>query len=175
MKATVIYYSRKGSNKFLAEKIAKSLNCESVEIKPRLNTHLFMLLGLNFGNRKLKIDPSQYDKIVLCGPIWMGKFIIPLQNFTEKYKDKIKELVFVTCCGSTFDMKDDKFGHGRVFEKVKRILNDKLTHCEAFPITLVIPENKKEDGNIVMNTQLSDSNFKGEIQDIFEGLIKRIG
>ena len=174
MKTIVVYYSRKGSNKFLAKKIAKSLNCEIIEIKPRLNAHLFMLLGLNFGNRKLKIDPAQYDRIILCGPIWMGKFIIPLKNFAEKYKDKIKELVFATCCGSTFEMKDDKFGHGSVFKKAKNILNEKLTHCQAFPVTLVIPDDKKNDDNVVMNTRLTINNFKGEIVEQFEQLIKKL-
>jgi menaquinone-dependent protoporphyrinogen IX oxidase len=174
MKTIVLYYSRKGSNQFLAKKIAKTLNCEIVEIKPRLDLHFFMLLGLNFGNRKLKIDPTLYDQIILCGPIWMGKFIIPLKNFTEKYKDEIKKLVFVTCCGSTFEMKDDKFGHGTVFKKVKSILNEKLTHCQAFPITLVIPDNKKDDGNVVMSTRLTSDNFNGQILDIFNKFIKKV-
>lgn len=135
MKSIVVYYSRKGSNKFLAEKIAKSLACEISEIEPKLNSHLLMLLGLNFGNKKLNFDPSHYDRIILCGPIWMGKLIIPLNNFVIKFKTSIKNLVFVTCCGSTFEKKDEKFGHGLVFNKVRAILNDKCTHCEAFPIS----------------------------------------
>jgi len=37
MKTIVIYYSNKGSNKYLAKKISKSLSSDIEEIKPRLN------------------------------------------------------------------------------------------------------------------------------------------
>lgn len=84
------------------------------------------------------------------------------------------KLIFVSCYGSGFEMKDKKFGHGLVFNEVNNILKDKCIHCEAFPITLVVPEDKKEDTNAVMQIRLSDENFKGEIQEIFENFIKRV-
>ena len=71
-------------------------------------------------------------------------------------------------------MKDKKFGHGLVFNEVKNILKDKCIHCEALPITLVVPEDKKEDPNVVMQTRLSDENFKGEIEETFENFIKKV-
>ena len=108
MKTIVYYYSKKGSNRYLAQKIATDLNCEIEEIKPRLNAHLLMLMGINFGNTKLKTKVEDYDRVILCGPIWMGKLIVPLKNFVNKNLSKIKELVFVTCCGSTFEKKDEK-------------------------------------------------------------------
>ena len=83
-------------------------------------------------------------------------------------------MVFVTCCGSTYDKKNEKFGHGLVFNKVKDILNGKLIHCEAFPIDLVLPEERKNDDAAFMETHLNDSNFKGEIQERFDKFIKTI-
>ena len=85
-KAIVIYYSNNGSNRYLAKNIAKNLNCEIEEIKPRLNVHFFLLFGLSIGNKKLKNNITDYDRIILCGPIWMGKFIAPLKSFVKKYK-----------------------------------------------------------------------------------------
>ena len=171
-KTIVIYYSNKGSNRFLAKKIADSLNCEIEEIKPRLNVHFFLLFGLSLGNKKLKSKISEYDTTILCGPIWMGKFVAPLKGFVKKYKSNIKELVFVSCCGSSFEIKDKKFGHGLVFKEVKEMLNDKCIHCEAFPITLILPDDKKEDPQAVMNTRLTDDSFKGEIKDRFNSFIE---
>jgi menaquinone-dependent protoporphyrinogen IX oxidase len=174
MKTIVYYYSKKGSNRFLAQKIAKDLNCEIEEVKPRLNAHLLLLMGINFGNTKLKTKVEDYDRVILCGPIWMGKLIVPLKNFVNKNLSKIKELVFVTSCGSTFEKKDEKFGHNFVFKDIKKLLQDKCIHCEAFPITLVLPDELKEKSDEVMKTHLNDGNFKGKIVPLYEGFIEKM-
>ncbi len=174
MKTIVYYYSRKGSNKFLAQNIAYDLNCEIEEIKPRLNAHLFMIMGLNFGNKRLKAEVENYDRVILCGPIWMGKLIVPLKNFVVKYQPKINKLIFVTCCGSSFKDKDNKYGHNLVFNQVRSILNDKCLHCEAFPIDLFSPPELKEDPSAFMKVHLNDENFKGEIIPIYDAFIDKI-
>lgn len=174
MKTIVYFYSHKGSNRFLANKIAKDINCPIEEIKPRLNSHLLMLMGINFGNKKLKTKIEDYNIIILCGPIWMGKLIVPLRNFINRNKNKFQNLVFVTCCGSTFEKKDDKFGHNFVFNDVRKILQDKCKHCEAFPKTLVLPDELKDAPDAIMKTNLNDENFKGEIKIIYDSFITRI-
>lgn len=172
-KTIVIYYSNNGSNRFLAHKLAERLQCEMEEIRPRLNVHLFLVFGISLGNKKIKSNLAEYDRIILTGPIWMGKFISPLKDFVIKYKKNIKELVFVTCCGSSFKMKDEKFGHGLVFKKVQQMAEN-CTHCEALPISLLVPDDKKEDPQTVMNTRLNEANFKGEIRHLFDELISRL-
>ena len=174
MKNLVVYYSSKGSNRFLANKIASNLKCDIEEIKPRTNAFIFFLLNISFGIKPLKSKISDYDRVILCGPIFVGRFIIPLKGFVKKYKNQIKNLVFVTCCGSTYDKKEEKFGHGLVFKELKAMLNGKCEHCEAFPIDLVLTEEQKGDEAAFMNTHLNESNFKGEIQDRFDNLIQKI-
>jgi flavodoxin len=174
MKTIVYYYSRKGSNKFLATKIADDLKCEIEEINPRLNAHLLMLMGSNLGNRKLKSKVENYDRVILCGPIYMGKLIVPLKNFITTNSKKIGDLVFVTCCGSSFKDKDNKFGHNLVFNQVKSLLNGNCSHCEAFPIDLVAPAELKEDSAAFMKVHLNNENFKGEIVEIYDGFIQKL-
>lgn len=174
MKTIVYFYSNKGSNRYLANKIARDINCEIEEITPRINVHLLMLMKINFGNRKLKTSIENYERIILCGPIWMGQLIVPLKNFVEYNISKINKLIFVTCCGSTFDKKDEKFGHNLVFNQVKNLLAEKCQHCEAFPITLVLPDEQKEDSDAFMRTHLNDENFKGEIVNIYNTFINKI-
>ncbi len=173
-KTIVIYYSNKGNNRFLAKRIAENLNCEIEEIRPRLNVLFLLLLGLSLGNQKIKINIAEYDRVILCGPIWMGKFIAPLKGFVKKYRKRINRLIFISCCGSSFEMKDKKFGHGLVFKEIKEILKDKCSHCEAFPVTLIIPDDKKEDPDTVMKTRITDDNFKGEILNRFNDFIKKL-
>jgi hypothetical protein len=158
----------------LAYKIAADLKCEVEEIKPRLNAHFLMLMKINFGNRKLKTKIENYDRVILCGPIWMGQLIVPLKNFVNKNISKINKLVFVTCCGSTFDKKDEKFGHNLVFNEIKIITDGKCSHCEAFPITLVLPSEQKDDASAFMKTHLNDENFKGEIVNIYDAFISKM-
>ena len=174
MKTIVIYYSNKGSNKYLAEKIATNLGCEIEEIKPRLNVFLLFLMSINMGIRPLKNNIQDYERVILCGPIWMGKLIPPLRSFINKYKNEIGKLIFVSCCGSPFSKKDDKFGHGLVFKEVEKILGSKCVFCQAFPIELVLPNDKKEDPDATMKTRLNDNNFKGEIQELYKGFMKRV-
>jgi len=174
MKTIVYYYSHKGSNRFLAQRLASDLACDIEEIKPRLNVHLLMIMGLNLGNRALKTKVEDYDKIILCGPIWMGKLIVPLKNFVIKYQRKIKKLIFVSCCGSSFKDKDNKFGHNLVFNQVKSLLHHKCLHCEAFPIDLFAPAELKDDSAAFMKVHLNSENFMGEIIPVYDALISRI-
>lgn len=173
-KTIIYYYSRKGSNRFLATKIANDLHCEIEEIHPRLNAHFPMIMGLNLGNRKLESKVENYDRIILCGPIYMGKLIVPLKNFINKNSNKIRKLVFVTCCGSSFKEKDNKFGHNMVFNQVKSLLNEKCMHCEAFPVDVFAPAELKEDSAAFMKVHLNDETFKGEIVGIYDGLIGKL-
>ena len=174
MKTIVVYYSNKGSNRYLAKKISRSLSCEMEEIRPWLNVFFLFLMNIHLGIRPLKNNIKDYDKVILCGPIWMGKLIPPLRSFMKKYSYRIDKLIFVTCCGSTYEKKDEKFGHGFVFKEVESILKDKCILCQVFPIDLVLTEDKKGDADAFMKTHLNDGNFKGEIQERFDDFLKKV-
>jgi menaquinone-dependent protoporphyrinogen IX oxidase len=174
MKTIVLYYSKNGSNRYLAHEIAKGLSCDIEEIKARVDVFLLYLMRINLGNRALKNKIDDYEKVILCGPIWMGKLIPPLRSFLLKYKDRIRALDFVTCCGSSDAKKDDKFGHGLVFKEVQHIMQDKCATCQAFPIDLVLPDYQKEDEHSIMNTRLSDETFKGLIRERLDSYLEKV-
>lgn len=171
MKTIIYFYSRKGSNQYLANKLAKDLDCEIEQIKPKINFFSMILLGVNFGNRKLQSNPANYDRIILIGPVFMGKLIIPLKNFLLSHQHKIKKIYFVTCCGSSYEQKDEKFGHNHVLKEVKEIMQEKCAQCIAFPITLVFPPELKDSTDGFMKIHLNDQNFKGEIENIYADFV----
>ncbi len=173
MKDIVIYYSNTGNNDYLANRIAKQLNCPIEKIQPHVDVQVLLMFGIHFGIKKIKSNLSEYDRVILVGPIWMGKFVAPLKNFVKRYKNDIKELVFATCCGSTFEKSRDKFGHELVFEKITEAYGAAVL-CQAFPVVLALPEDKREDDKAVMATRLSDKNFKGELEPIFNEFMKKI-
>jgi flavodoxin len=178
MKTLVVYYSNTGNNKYLAGKIASTLKSDIEAIRPRLNFFpflvLFSLAKASLGIKTLRHKLNEYDRIIVCSPIWMGQLISPLRDFINKYRKNIKHFYFATCCGSSDANKDVKFGHGLVFNKVKNLLGDKCIHCQAFPIGLVLPDDKKDDSDAMMKARLSDSNFTGEIRKRFERFIKKV-
>ncbi len=173
-KTLVVYYSRKGSNAYLAKKIADGLECDIERIRPRLNVFMLFLMKVNLGIGRIRHKIGDYDRVIMCGPIWMGRFIPPLRSFVNRYRDQIRSLIFVTCCGSTYEKKDEKFGHGLVFRELQGILKEKCERCEAFPIVLVMPDELKDDPGAFMNTHLNDQNFKGEIRERFERFMKQL-
>jgi hypothetical protein len=178
MKTLVTYYSKTGSNRYLAEKIANRLQADLEPIRPRGNVFflqlLFSLMGLGLGIRPFRRNMKDYDQLVVCGPIWMGQFLYPIRACMGKYRRHMQQIHFATCCGSTDEMKNDKFGYGLVFEKARAKVGNKLVHCEAFPIVLVIPEEQREDDETIMNTRLSDENFQGEIQTRLDQFVARV-
>jgi flavodoxin len=178
MKTLVVYYSNTGNNKYLAGKIANALKSDVEAITPRLNLFpfliLFSIVKTSLGIKTLSRKMNGYDRVIICGPIWMGQLISPLRDFVNKYSKIINKFYFVTCCGSSDAAKDGKFGYALVFNKVKNMLGDKCVLCEAFPIGLVLPDDKKENSDAMMKARLSDSNFSGEIQKRFEIFIQKV-
>lgn len=58
--------------------------------------------------------------------------------------------------------------------EIESILGDKCVLCQAFPVGLVLPDDKKEDPDAFMKTHLNDENFKGEIQEIYKEFIGKV-
>ncbi len=172
MKKVIVYYfSKTGSNRYLAEKIASRLGADIEQIRPNATAMFCLIIQMGMGLKELKHRPEDYDRVILCGPIWMGSLIYPLRRFLEKYITRIKELVFVTCCASGIEMKDDQYGYEKVFQKVKSITDNKCIRCEAFPITLVMSREDRRNSDKVMKTRLSDENFTGRIVEQLDQFI----
>lgn len=177
-KILVAYYSGTGSNRYLAERFAKSLEADIEEIKPSIGFRPWLMflsmLDLPSGIKSMLSQPSDYDAVVLCGPIWMGKLISPLRGFIKKLSPVIKTLYFAASCGGDDAMKDEKFGYSFVFDQVQEAAPDIAVSCAAFPVPLVVPEADKDNSELIMKTRLSDENFVGEIAERFDTFVRVI-
>ena len=173
-KTLVAFYSNTGNNRFLAGEIAKRLNCEIEEIVPIINVHLLLLSGIGLGNKAIKKDLSAYDRVILVGPVWMGSFIYPLRKFIAKHRNEVKQWLFVTCCGSSYKLKEDKYGHEMVFKKIREMFPDLNISCTALPITMTMPDEKQDDANAMLEARLSEANFKGLYLEKFNALMTEL-
>ena len=177
MKILIVYYSKTGNNAYLAKLIAKNNAYDIERIKPRVSAFPLLLLSSalkkGFGNKPMQSRFTDYDKVILCGPIWMGTVVAPLRAFLLKYGNEIRQLHFITCCGGSDEQKEDKFGYATVFAKLAAITGNNLVSTAALPITLVIaPEANRDEA--ALKTRLTDDNFTGEIAARLDGFLKRV-
>lgn len=169
-KSLVVYYSRTGNNRFTALRLAERLGCDSEELRSRSRGFFSLLmgsaLGFGAGNLNLEKNPADYDRVILLGPIWMGKVVLPLRAFLRTYGRSVKALAFVTVCGSDEASKDGGFGYETVFGKFRAILGDKFAGGFAIPVTLL-----PESGANATETRLTAENFTGAIAARFEEVV----
>lgn len=113
MKTLLVYYSRTGITKGIAEEISKSIDCDVEEIvdkEKRTGIIGYIKSGYETARNKLpdieapKYDLSKYDLLIIGTPVWAGKMSVPVKAYLEQNMDKIPNLAcFCTCGGSGID------------------------------------------------------------------------
>ncbi|MFW9820878.1 MAG: flavodoxin family protein [Candidatus Thorarchaeota archaeon] len=75
MDTLVVYYSLFGHNMSIAMDIAQENNYDVVEFNPGSILRVFQFFGRNkrLGKKAKQIDFSNYENLIVCGPIWAGK------------------------------------------------------------------------------------------------------
>ena len=105
MSHLVVYYSRTGNNRTIAEAISNSLSADIDEIidkkkrKGRLN---WLRAGRDSRERKLteieyQKNPQDYDTIIIGAPIWAWNPIPPLRTYLQEVDLKGKRVAFFIC------------------------------------------------------------------------------
>ncbi|MBC7113492.1 MAG: hypothetical protein H5T34_05710 [Candidatus Methanomethyliales bacterium] len=111
MKTLIVFYSRTGTTRLVAQKIAEIVKGDLEEIKDTKNRAGiigFLRSGYDAARRKLtviaetKYDPAQYDLVVIGTPVWAGNISSPIRTYIVNNKDKIKKVAFFC----TLSMKD---------------------------------------------------------------------
>ena len=130
MKLLIVYYSRSGQTRKIAELMGSKLKADIEEIhdhKSRKGVLGFIASGNEAYLRKmpaidpLKKDPTQYDLVIVGTPIWAGNPSTPVRTFLKEHRDKLKQAAFFcTSMGSE---------PGQVFAMMEKILNQKPVEC----------------------------------------------
>uniref|UniRef100_A0A7C4GGD2 Flavodoxin-like domain-containing protein n=1 Tax=candidate division WOR-3 bacterium TaxID=2052148 RepID=A0A7C4GGD2_UNCW3 len=139
MKTVVVYYTRFGHNKVIAETVAAVLAGDLRRIEtPKQPGYAFMGFS-SFFNVRVRIVPMDLDLgdaelVVLCAPIWAWKPAPPARTFLHEARLEGRRLAvcFSTGGGPTL----------RAQEKVKEILRGRDVEIVAFG---EIPTDKNDD------------------------------
>lgn len=127
----VIYYSRSGNTRKVAEEIAQSLHCDIEEIRSRASYpqnfwgYQRALLHASF-KKKPEIQMVQslledYDLVIIGSPVWGGALSAPIRSFFDRNKDELRNVVFFLTQGG-------EFGRKKVFTQMKEL-------CLKTPLT----------------------------------------
>lgn len=106
-KILVVYYSRTGNTKKIAQMIAQELNADTDEIidKKKRNGIIGWLIAGRDGwlGKKTEITsqkkPTDYDLIIIGSPVWSWTVTPPIRAYLKQHKNNLKKVAFFTTCG----------------------------------------------------------------------------
>ncbi len=110
MKNLIIYYSRTGNTRKIAETLAKMADWDIEEVqddKNRLGALGYLLAGRDATLRKivqlkpLKSNLATYDLVVVGTPVWSFNISAPIRSFLRANKNNLKKVAFFCTMGST--------------------------------------------------------------------------
>ena len=108
MRALIVFYSRTGTTKLIANKLLASLICESEEIfdeKNRSGPLGWLGGGRDASNKVLtkikttKLNPANFDIVILGSPVWVGNAAPALRTYIFENKAKLKKVAFFCTLG----------------------------------------------------------------------------
>lgn len=144
MSTLVVYFSFTGSTKFIAEKIAETMNADIAQLKTSkeypaegFKKYFFGGKSVIFGEKpdlvNEPIDWNRYDTIIIGTPVWAGSFAPPIKSFISQYKIRGKRIALFASHGGG--------GAKKCFAKLKKELSGNEFICE---IDFVEPKKNRE-------------------------------
>jgi len=134
-KILVVYYSKTGHTRKIAQDIAKQMEADLDEIidqKKRTGLLGFVLGGKDALTRKeTRIgetgkNPAEYDLTIFGSPIWAGNITPALRTYINQYGDSTRSTAFFfSSGGKTPD---------QVFEKLLNLLKEKPVAMTGLPL-----------------------------------------
>ena len=123
----VVYYSRTGNVKKLAQNIAEKRDADIYEIVDLINRNGiigFIRSGYHGLRKKCtaigpaRIELKNYKTIIICGPVWAGNIASPVRSFLTQYSDDMAKakIEYVIMRG------DKNKKYTSVFKQMDRIL-----------------------------------------------------
>lgn len=109
MKSLVVYYSRTGTTKKVAQEITKALKSdieEVIDIKNRKGHLGYLISGRDASMKRLTLikpmqkDASKYDLVIIGTPVWAWDVTPAIRTYLVQTKITKKAAVFCTLGGS---------------------------------------------------------------------------
>lgn len=110
MKTLIVYYTRTGTTRIVAEALKAKLGDladieELIDNKNRSGVKGYMLSGRDAVKktkadiREHKYDPAKYDLIILGTPVWVGLCAPAIRTYIDKHKGYFKQVAVYSTQG----------------------------------------------------------------------------
>jgi hypothetical protein len=108
MRSAVIYHSRSGNTRKVAEQAGRDLGADVIEVRSKqygLGTSSYLQAAFDSWMGRLPDfeahggPPAQYDFVLLMAPVWAGRAATPLRAYLVQNRGKFKRAAFVLTCG----------------------------------------------------------------------------
>jgi len=109
-KTLLVFYSRTGFTRRVAEQIAKRMQCDTCELREQrsragpfgyVRSVFEALRGREPQLQDPGVDPSRYALVILGTPVWAGRMCSPMRAFLSRHRFGGADVaVFATCGGS---------------------------------------------------------------------------
>lgn len=158
MKILIIYYSRTGTTKKVAEMIAEKIGAEATEIKDNVDRSGiagYMKSGRDAMKKRLtKLEPlrkklAEYDLVIIGTPIWGWNMSAPIRTFVTEQKNNLNQVAFFCTMGGS--------GDENAFEEMAEILEKK-------PLSTLSLKTK----------DVATGNFSGRLDEFVKSIIQKI-
>jgi len=122
MKILIVYFSRTGTTKKIAQELSEKLEADSEELIDPVNYAGpigYLKAGRSAAKgdlakiKELKYKPDNYDLIILGTPVWVGRMAPAVKTFVHKNKESFKQVIFFTTQGGAYRQ--------RVFDDLKKL------------------------------------------------------
>ncbi|MBU5484623.1 hypothetical protein KQI86_09795 [Clostridium sp. MSJ-11] len=154
-KALIVYYSRTGNTKKVAEELGEILGCdveEVIDYSDRKGTKGYIKSAVDaIKKTKTKIstpkfNPEKHDIIIIATPVWASTMANAIRTYIMKYRYKFSKVAFLTTQGSSISEK--------AFTEIKEL-------CQKEPISTCAISTKEIKQGLY---QEKLNNFASEIK-----------
>lgn len=106
-KISIVYYSKTGNTKKIAEELSKKLNADIdqiIDLKNRKGFFNWFIAGRdgmkkNLTRIKYSKNPSKYDLVIIGTPVWGWNMVPAIRTYLMQ--NKIKKIAFFSTSGGT--------------------------------------------------------------------------
>ena len=159
MNSVIVYYSHRGNNRYLSERIREEMGSDMVEVleqKKSSSVGLFgyVVLRKKAKLRKTRIDISKYDHVIFAAPIWASGIAMPLVEYIKKEKGNISSYSFATLCLGTPNVEQ------KAKLQISKLIGIEPVATTALKYNDVLPEKQKNTIKASNNYMINDTDYK---------------